>query len=142
MTSDELAVLAHAVGCSNRPSCECGMIEACAPKVAALLERLHTTHDLKTWRGPFDAILDGRKQFEVRRDERIYSVGDHVRLREWVLCGCVGGVDVMTDEVCAVCDGKGGGYTGRETSVIVSFVVRTSDAPREWGLLFLSQFVY
>mgnify|MGYP001596235539 CR=1 FL=1 len=43
MTSDELAVLAHAVGCSNRPSCECGMIEACAPKVAALLERLHKT---------------------------------------------------------------------------------------------------
>lgn len=91
------------------------------------------THELKTWRGPFDAILDGRKRFEVRRDERIYAVGDDVRLREWVLCGCDVGV-VVTDEVCAVCDGKGGDYTGRDVRVVVSYVMRTSAAPRAWGL--------
>jgi hypothetical protein len=42
-----------------------------------------TTHDLKTWPGPFAALLDGSKTFEFRRDDRGFSVGDDLLLREW-----------------------------------------------------------
>jgi hypothetical protein len=37
-------------------------------------------HDLKTWLPYFDAVLEGRKNFEVRLNDRNYEVGDWVRL--------------------------------------------------------------
>jgi hypothetical protein len=40
-------------------------------------------HELKTWPGPFDAIVDGRKRYDVRRHDRGFRVGDMVRFREW-----------------------------------------------------------
>jgi hypothetical protein len=40
-------------------------------------------HYLKIWPEPFAAILDGRKRFEVRKDDRGYKVGDVLHLREW-----------------------------------------------------------
>lgn len=40
-------------------------------------------HELKCWPEPFDAIRDGRKRFEYRRDDRGFSVGDILRLRKW-----------------------------------------------------------
>lgn len=40
-------------------------------------------HELKCWPEPFDAIVDGRKRFEYRRDDRGYAVGDILRLRKW-----------------------------------------------------------
>ena len=59
-------------------------------------------HRLKIWRGPFDAIVDGRKTFEYRRDDRGFQVGDILELCLWdpvVHCylptGCdVGGHDM------------------------------------------------
>jgi hypothetical protein len=43
-----------------------------------------TMHDLKVWTEFFDAILDGRKTFEVRNArDRCFAVGDVLRLREW-----------------------------------------------------------
>lgn len=40
-------------------------------------------HELKTWPAFFRAIADGRKTFEVRRNDRGYNAGDVLWLREW-----------------------------------------------------------
>lgn len=40
-------------------------------------------HDLKVWPQHFAALADGRKTFEVRRDDRGFNQGDTLRLREW-----------------------------------------------------------
>lgn len=42
-------------------------------------------HDLKCWGGYFECLLDGRKPFEVRReDDRHFDVGDELLLREFI----------------------------------------------------------
>ncbi len=35
-----------------------------------------TVHQLKTWGRYFDAVADGRKTFEVRRNDRAFQTGD------------------------------------------------------------------
>lgn len=67
-------------------------------------------HELKTWSEPFTAILDGRKRFELRKQDRDFRVGDHLRLREY--------------------DPSSGTYTGRETWRVVTYMIRGG----EWGL--------
>lgn len=41
------------------------------------------THELKCWPEYFDAIYIGEKRFEVRKNDRNYTVGDSLYLREW-----------------------------------------------------------
>ena len=59
-------------------------------RIAQLTQELRTlrpgvprTHELACWPEPFDAVVDGRKRFEWRRDERGYAVGDWLLLRKW-----------------------------------------------------------
>lgn len=41
------------------------------------------THDLKTWPEYFEAVWEGKKLFEVRKNDRHFRVGDQLCLREW-----------------------------------------------------------
>jgi hypothetical protein len=40
-------------------------------------------HILKTWPEHWQAVYDGRKTFEVRKDDRGFAVGDGLHLKEW-----------------------------------------------------------
>ena len=40
-------------------------------------------HKLKTWPTAFDAMVDGRKRFEWRKDDRGFEVGDILVLEKW-----------------------------------------------------------
>lgn len=40
-------------------------------------------HDLRCVQPFFEDVADGRKAFEVRRDDRDFMVGDQLRLREF-----------------------------------------------------------
>lgn len=40
-------------------------------------------HDVKIWPQYLDAIVDGRKTYEIRKNDRGYQVGDQLLLREW-----------------------------------------------------------
>lgn len=53
-------------------------VSAAAPDLTG--ERVH---DLKTWPEFFQAIVNGDKTFEVRKDDRGYRAGDYLRLKEW-----------------------------------------------------------
>jgi hypothetical protein len=41
------------------------------------------THELKVWTEYYPAIESGAKPFEIRIDDRPFSVGDDLLLREW-----------------------------------------------------------
>jgi hypothetical protein len=40
-------------------------------------------HELKTWPEHFSEIVAGRKNFELRRNDRDFKVGDELLLREY-----------------------------------------------------------
>lgn len=61
-------------------------------------------HDLKTWPEFFARLWDGSKTFELRKDDRGFSVGDRLKLREW---------NPESEE-----------YSGREETRIISHILR------------------
>lgn len=66
-------------------------------------------HDLKTWPGPFCDVLSGHKQYEIRKNDRGFKVGDELILREW-----------MPDLIASSASGESiGEYSGRSIQAIV-----------------------
>jgi hypothetical protein len=60
-------------------------------------------HPLKTWPRFYQAVADGSKTFEVRKNDRDFQVGDVLELKEW---------DHATER-----------YTGREMAKVVTYVL-------------------
>ncbi|BAV81097.1 hypothetical protein [Vibrio phage CKB-S1] len=65
------------------------------------------THSLKIMPVYFQDVIDGRKPFEIRKNDRNFMPGDHVILREWT---------------------KDTGYTGRTATGKVGAVVDYAQA--------------
>jgi hypothetical protein len=61
------------------------------------------THDLKSWPEFFVPVLEGKKNFELRKDDRHFRSGDTLRLREW--------------------EPNTASYSGREVKKVVTFVL-------------------
>ena len=75
-------------------------------------------HDLKTWPVFFQAILDGDKAFEARRNDRNFEADDWLLLREW--------------------DPTTGDYTGRSIRRRVGFILRGPGYGIETGYCVMS----
>jgi ParB family chromosome partitioning protein len=71
--------------------------------------RAPITHELKCHPGPFQAVKDGTKPFEWRKDDRDYRVGDKLHLREWG----------PREE-----DATLGRFTGDELTCAVTYIIR------------------
>lgn len=41
------------------------------------------THELKTWPQYYVPLAEGKKTFEIRRNDREFAVGDALVLKEW-----------------------------------------------------------
>jgi hypothetical protein len=89
-------------------------------------------HELKTWPEYFQAILDGNKTAEIRKNDRGFMVGDTLILKEFVPCqdchGC-GRIKDHTDMADCGCAAPHGKYTGRDVSVLV-----TNIFDGRWGM--------
>ena len=59
------------------------------------------THELKIYKKYLDAILNGEKMFEIRKDDRGFRVGDILLLKEW-------------DNIK---------YSGRELKVLITYIL-------------------
>jgi len=66
--------------------------------------------ELKTWPEAFDGVWDGRKPYEIRKDDRGAEVGDVLRLREF-------------DPNISI-------YSGREVTAEVTYKTKGG----EWGI--------
>jgi hypothetical protein len=71
-----------------------------------------TTHELKTWPSFFQAVIDGRKTFEVRYDDRGFQNGDVVLLREWDPNIRTHGLSLQDTQ-----------YTGRQAQAEIGYVL-------------------
>lgn len=68
-------------------------------------EQIKTSHRLKTLPEFFEAVTEGRKRFEIRKDDRNFKVDDTLVLKEW----------------------NGQQYTGRKRTVHVSHIFRDAE---------------
>lgn len=66
-----------------------------------------TRHELKIWPEYFQAVVDGRKTAELRKDDRGFREGDVLWLREWSAVEHA--------------------YTGREATAQITHVLRATE---------------
>lgn len=59
-------------------------------------------HKLKTWPEYFQAVIDCKKTFEIRKNDRNFQVGDELLLQEW--------------------EPAKGKYTGRQAIALVNYM--------------------
>ena len=71
-------------------------------------------HELKADPDVFQAVSDGSKSFEIRRDDRGFQVGDDLLLRE----------TFYTGEEMSLRDGKPLVYTGRAYEFHINYILR------------------
>lgn len=89
-------------------------------------------HELKCWPKYFNAILDGSKTFEVRRNDRPYRVGDYLALNEYVPDS-----EDPRDDFCALPLSEderkvnGGRYSGRFVLCEITYILDNKDFCRE-----------
>jgi hypothetical protein len=70
--------------CSETPSaCEATGSFIMEHTPSASVTPAEREHDLKVWPQFFGPLSDGRKPFEIRKDDRGFHVGDVLHLREW-----------------------------------------------------------
>jgi len=67
-------------------------------------------HELKTWPTFFEEVNNGKKKFEVRKNDRNFKVGDILILREY-------------EPLMATIDDSREGYTGRSIEMEVTYIV-------------------
>lgn len=79
-------------------------MSSCVPKWDLTAERtvIIIVHELKIAPEYFREVAFGNKTFEVRRDDRSYTVGDKLVLREY----------------------KGHGFTGNEVRAMITYILR------------------
>lgn len=72
-------------------------------------------HELKIWPQYFQAVVDGRKTFEVRTNDRPFQFGHTVVLKEW---------DPTREYVDATMRQlkEPNGYTGREATFMIGYI--------------------
>lgn len=74
-------------------------------------------HELKTDPVPFQAVKDGLKRFEYRKDDRGFEVGDILVLHE------------TNYSAALMAEGRPLGYTGRILRRRVDYIMRGNDFP-------------
>ena len=66
-------------------------------------------HKIKILPEYFEAVLTGRKRFELRKNDRNYKIGDKIELAEW----------------------EEGDYTGRSLTFVITYIL---EGCPEYGL--------
>lgn len=77
-------------------------------------------HNLKTWPEYFQAVWNGIKPWEYRKDDRSYHTGDCLHLQEW--------------------DPKEEKFTGREIFAIVTYILKNQmGIPEGYAILSIKE---
>lgn len=76
------------------------------------------THELKTWGEYYEAVLAGKKKFEVRKNDRDFKEGDILLLNKW---------DRQRNE-----------YAGAQTAFLITYVLTGGQFGIEKGYCVLS----
>jgi hypothetical protein len=98
-------------------------------------------HELKTWPEYFEAVWTGIKCYEIRKNDRNFSLNDELYLREFVPCEKCNGSGLLVDyserDFCD-CDAPHGRYTGRLFFGRVTHILRGGQFGIEEGYVVMS----